>query len=79
MNNPSDSLGQGLLEAEIKKLEAEVAESKAILNVYFNNPVGIGEHPDLLTEVDKYVDKLAAAEDKLESVKRHFTDSSKSS
>ena len=68
MNN----LGQGLYEAELAKLEAQVVEAKATLQVYFSQPVGIGEHPDLLTEVDKYVDKLAAAEDKIESLKRHF-------
>jgi hypothetical protein len=65
-------LGKGLFDAEVAKLEAEVAEAKAILNIYFNKSVGIGEHPDLLTEVDKYVDKLAAAEDKVESLKRNF-------
>jgi hypothetical protein len=30
-----------------------------------NKSVGIGEHSDLLTELDKYVTKLAAAEDSL--------------
>ena len=67
-----DTLGRGLYNAQLAKLEAEVAEARAILQVYFNKPVGIGEHPDLLTEVDKYVDKLAAAEDKIESLKRNF-------
>jgi len=27
------------------KLEAETVECRAIINVYFNKPVGIGEHP----------------------------------
>lgn len=67
-----DILGKGLYDAQLAKLEAEVAEATAILNIYFNKSVGIGEHPDLLTEVDKYVDKLAAAEDKIESLKRNF-------
>jgi len=67
-----NKLGYGLYEAELAKLEAQVVEAKATLQVYFNQPVGIGEHPDLLTEVDKYVDKLAAAEDKIESIKRNF-------
>ena len=67
-----DINGKGLYDAQLAKLEAEVIEARAILNIYFSKSVGIGEHPDLLTEVDKYVDKLAAAEDKIESLKRNF-------
>ncbi len=37
-----------------------------ILLVYFNNPVGIGEHPQHLEEMDKFVDKMTNAKDKLE-------------
>lgn len=67
-----NELGIGLYQAEMAKMEAEAVEARAILNVYFNTPVGIGEHPDLLTEIDKYTDKLAQAEDKMESLKRNF-------
>jgi len=67
-----NELGEGLYQAEMVKLEAETVEARAILKVYFNKPVGIGEHPDLLTEIDKYTEKLAQAEDKMESLKRNF-------
>jgi hypothetical protein len=67
-----NELGEGLYQAEMLKLEAETVEARAILKVYFDKPVGIGEHPDLLTEIDKYVDKLANAEDKMESLKKNF-------
>ena len=46
-----------------KKYEAEIEESLVTLRVYMNKSVGIGEHSDLITELDKYVYKLAAAED----------------
>ena len=67
-----NELGEGLYQAEMAKLEADALEARATLKVYFNSPVGIGEHPDLLTEIDKYVDKLANAEDKMESLNRNF-------
>ena len=67
-----EELGEGLYQAEMAKLEAERIENIAILKVYFNNPVGIGEHPDLITEIDKYVDKLANATDKIEALKANF-------
>ena len=61
-----------LLQASIDKYKAEISEALATLDVYFNNPVGIGEHPDLLTEIDKYVEKLETATGKLETLQRYF-------
>ena len=67
-----NELGEALYQAEMMKLEAERVECIAILKVYFNKPVGIGEHPDLITEIDKYVDKLANATDKIEALRANF-------
>jgi len=36
-----------LLQASIDKYKAEISEALATLDVYFNKPVAIGEHPDL--------------------------------
>ena len=57
--------------ALIKKYEAEIEECLATLKIYMNKSVGIGEHSDLLTELDKYVTKLAAAEDSLATLQGH--------
>jgi hypothetical protein len=43
-----------------------MAESEATLLVYLNNSVGIGEHPQHLEEMDKFVEKMTNAKDKLE-------------
>jgi hypothetical protein len=61
-----------LLQASIDRYKAEISESLAILEVYFNNPVAIGEHPDLLTEIDKYIEKLETATGKLETLSKYF-------
>jgi len=52
-------------EALIKRYEADVAEAKAILEVYFSNAVGVGEHPQIIDEMDKQVEKLADAQGRL--------------
>jgi len=61
-----------LYDALIKKYEAEKAEALATLNIYFHSSVGIGEHPQHLEEMDKFVDQLASANDKLEALKESF-------
>jgi len=58
-----------LIDALVKKYKAEIAENKATLNIYLTNPVGIGEHPQHIEEIDKLITKIADAEDKLETIK----------
>jgi methylaspartate ammonia-lyase len=60
------SIQQKMYYALIKKYEAEIAEAEATLTIYFTTPVGIGEHPQHLEEMDKMVDKLTTAKDKIE-------------
>ena len=55
-----------------KKYEAEIAEARATLEIYFNDAVGIGEHPQMLEEMDKFVEKLSAANDKLANLEVTF-------
>jgi len=52
-------------EALIKRYEADVAEAKAILEVYFSNAVGVGEHPQIIDEMNKQVGNLADAQGRL--------------
>ena len=58
-----------MIEALTLKYESEIAEAEATLLVYFLNPVGIGEHPQHLEEMDKFVDRMTNAKDKLETLK----------
>lgn len=58
-----------MIDALAYKYESEIAETEATLWIYFNNPVGIGEHPQHLEEMDKLVEKMTNAKDKLEALK----------
>ena len=68
-------VNNGLLQAVKAKYEAEILECIATLEIYFTNAVAIGEHPDLLAEVDKYVGKLESASGKLGALGEHFSGS----
>jgi len=54
------------------KYQAQEAEAKANLEIYFNNSVGIGEHPDVVEAMDEQIDKLAQAQDKLNALENEF-------
>ncbi len=65
-----------LLQASIDRCKAEISEALATLDVYLNNPVRIGEHPDLLAEINKYIKKLDSATSKLETLQKYFVERS---
>ena len=55
-----------ILEALKARYEAEIAEADATANIYLENSVGIGEHPQHIDEVNKQIEKIATAREKLE-------------
>ena len=61
-----NKISQKMYEALTLKYRSEMAEAEATLLIYFNNSVGIGEHPQHLEEMDKFVEKMTNAKDKLE-------------
>ena len=63
-------IAEKVYEALSLKYRSEMAEAEATLLVYLTSPVGIGEHPQHLEEMDKLVEKFANAQDKLESLEK---------
>ena len=57
---------RAILEALRARYEAEIAEADATANIYLENSVGIGEHPQHIEEVDKQIDRIANAKEKLQ-------------
>ena len=55
-----------------RKYEAEILEVEATLMIYLENAAGIGEHPQILEEMDNFVEKLANANDKLDTLNKFW-------
>jgi hypothetical protein len=55
-----------ILDALRARYEADIAEASATVNIYLTNSVGIGEHPQHLEEIDKQMDKIAQAKEKID-------------
>ena len=65
-------VGEVLLEAARKQAEGEIAVHKANIEVYKSMPAGIGEHSDVTEAIIAELDKLAAADDRLEMLDKYF-------
>jgi len=68
MTNRETDMKRLAYEALKHKYEAQKKDAIFVYANYTNNPVAIGEHPQLLEEMDKAVASWADAEDKLDAL-----------
>ena len=61
-------LKSALIQALEDKYNAKISEADATIKIFLTNPVGIGEHPQHLEEIDKLLGVIADAEDKLQAL-----------
>lgn len=54
------------------KYQAKIDEAVATIELYFNNAVGVGEHPDVISVLDDYIGMIETNSSKLETLKKLF-------
>ena len=59
---------QLILDALEKRYQAEISHADATIKIYFNNSVGIGEHPQQIEEIYKLLQKIVVAQEKLKEL-----------
>ena len=60
---------RAILQALEDRYNAQISEADATIKIYLHTSVGIGEHPQHIDEVDKQVEKIASAEEKIKILK----------
>jgi|TARA_X000000950_G_scaffold284755_1_gene388626 hypothetical protein len=65
-------LRQNLINAAKKHAEAEIELHKTNIEVYMEKVVGIGEHSDIVETIQKELDAMATAHDRLEMLTKYF-------
>ncbi len=63
-----------LIKAARMHAEGELERAKTNVMVYMNNSTGIGEHPDIVEAIQGELDKMAAANDRIEMLEKFFKD-----
>tara|TARA_B100000902_G_C27284297_1_gene903570 strand:- start:1332 stop:1535 length:204 start_codon:yes stop_codon:yes gene_type:complete len=49
-----------------------IEKAKINIEIYLKNPVGIGEHPDVLAAIQDQLDIIAHEEERIEVIQKHF-------
>ena len=55
-----------------KRYEADIEDAKHKIKCFSEHEIVIPEHPDITLEVDKLLQKIAEAEDKLAVMSQHY-------
>jgi|TARA_B100000073_G_scaffold104067_1_gene83319 hypothetical protein len=63
-----------MLEALKALAVGNIRKAKMNVEVYLANPVGIGEHPDVLGAIQDQIDLIAKEEERLEVIEKYFED-----
>ena len=59
-----------LINALEDRYNSQISEADATIQIYLEKPVAIGEHPQHIDEIDKLIEKIATAEEKLQVLKQ---------
>ncbi len=66
-------LREQMLNAARKHAEGDLELHKTNIEVYMQKVVGIGEHSDIIETIQKELDQMAAADDRLEMLEKYFS------
>ena len=62
---------RAIIDALEARYNAQISEADATIKIYLENSVGIGEHPQHIDEVDKQLQKIAEAQEKLNELQAY--------
>ena len=61
-----------LIRAVLAHAHGEIEKHKANVNVYLENPAGIGEHSDITEEIQTELDHISRYHDQVEVINKYF-------
>ena len=61
-----------ILEALKANATGNIEKARLNIEIYLKNPVGIGEHPDVLAAIQDQIDIIAHEEERIEVLEKHF-------
>ena len=68
------NLRQDIITALVAESEGQIQKAKMNVEVYLHNPVGIGEHPDVLAAIQEQLDIIAESTERLDVLRDYFTE-----
>ena len=61
-----------IISALLAHAQGDIQKHKMNVEVYLTNPVGIGEHPDVMEAIEQELNMIAKYEYQVSVIKKHF-------
>ena len=61
-----------IINALIAHAKGDIEKHRANVDAYLNNPVGIGEHPDIMEAIEGELNIIAKYHDQIEVLNKYF-------
>tara|TARA_B100000212_G_scaffold116192_1_gene86673 strand:+ start:171 stop:374 length:204 start_codon:yes stop_codon:yes gene_type:complete len=61
-----------LIKALLAHAQGDIAKHKANIEVYLANPVGIGEHSNIVEAIEQELDMIAKYQDQIDIINKYF-------
>ena len=61
-----------LIKALLARAQGDIAKHKANIEVYLANPVGIGEHSNIVEAIEGELDMIAKYQDQIDIINKYF-------
>jgi len=68
----SCNLRKQTLDALRSQCQGNIDKARVNVEIYLHNPVGIGEHPDVLAAIQDQIDAIAKEVERLEVIDTYF-------
>lgn len=68
----SCDLRKNTLNALRSNAEGNIEKAKLNVEIYLHNPVGIGEHPDVLGAIQEQLDIIAHEQERIDVLDKYF-------
>ncbi len=64
-----------MIKALLAHAQGDIEKHKANVEIYLNNPVGIGEHSDIMESVENELNMIAKYQDQIDVIQKYFKNS----
>ena len=66
------TLREQMIHAARQHAEAHVEKHRMNIEIYLTNPVGVGEHSEVMEEIEKQLDEMARYQDHIDILDNYF-------
>ena len=63
---------QEMIKALLAHAQGDIAKHKANVEIYLTNPVGIGEHSNVMEAIEEELNMIAKYQDQIDVIKQYF-------